>query len=208
MLSAARHFQPHLSIVWLIVWLGLAGLTVALLLVMRSSWGKSRPLRKCVLLSLLAHLLLAAIAASVRFVSGSYAPGEPVPVEVVLLDSAASDTAEAARDAPADQPMDVAPLPQNSSHDTSSPPVDMPPPTPPADAPAELIQQNQTSDPETSSDSLLAASQPAASTSAPLPAENDSKLPSIDSEDPLEPLPDQRSQQADGPAASDQRPMV
>jgi hypothetical protein len=61
---------PNLPIVWWLVWLGLAALTVVLLYLLKSTWGKSGSLRRCILLSLLAHVLLVALAASVQIVSG------------------------------------------------------------------------------------------------------------------------------------------
>ena len=55
-----------MSITWLIVWLGLAALTIALLLLTLTRWGQSRPLRKCAMLSLLAHVLLACLATTIN----------------------------------------------------------------------------------------------------------------------------------------------
>ena len=43
---------------WAVIWIGLALLTLALLVLMRTRWGQARPLSKCVVLSLFAHLLL------------------------------------------------------------------------------------------------------------------------------------------------------
>ncbi len=40
---------------YIMVWLGLAVLSIALLVLMRTRWGQSRPLRKCLVLSVLAH---------------------------------------------------------------------------------------------------------------------------------------------------------
>ena len=47
------------DLIVILLWLGLVGLTVALLVLMRTHWGQSRPLQKCLVLSVLAHLLLA-----------------------------------------------------------------------------------------------------------------------------------------------------
>jgi hypothetical protein len=58
-------------------WLGLAVLTVTLLVLARTRWGQSRPLRKCVLLSLLAHILLAGYATTVQIVAAYPLPDEP-----------------------------------------------------------------------------------------------------------------------------------
>jgi len=51
--------------VWLLLWSGLACLTIALLVLMWTRWGQTRALRKCVALSLLAHLLMAGFASTV-----------------------------------------------------------------------------------------------------------------------------------------------
>ena len=62
-----------------LLWLGLASLTIALLVLMRTRFGQARPLRKCLVLSLLAHLLLAGYATTVHIVSSIPLQGtEPV----------------------------------------------------------------------------------------------------------------------------------
>jgi len=54
-----------------LLWLGLAALTVALLVLMRTRWGQSRPLGKCLALSLLVHLLLAGYATTIEIVGST-----------------------------------------------------------------------------------------------------------------------------------------
>ena len=49
---------------WL--WLGLAALTVSLVILMRTRWGERRPLRKCFILSLWAHAIFAGFAATIE----------------------------------------------------------------------------------------------------------------------------------------------
>ena len=51
-----------------LLWLGLAAFTVTLVVLIWTRWGQYRPLRKCLLLSLLAHLLLAGYATTVEIV--------------------------------------------------------------------------------------------------------------------------------------------
>ena len=58
--------SPQLIIA--LVWTGMAGLTVAVVVLMRTQWGQQQPLRKCVVLSLFAHLLFAAYATTVHVV--------------------------------------------------------------------------------------------------------------------------------------------
>jgi len=50
------------------IWIGLAVLTVSLLVVMRTRWGQTQPLSKCVVLSIFAHILLLAYASGTRLV--------------------------------------------------------------------------------------------------------------------------------------------
>ena len=52
-----------------LLWLGLAAFTVALVVLIWTRWGQYRPLRKCLVLSVLAHLLLAGYATTVRIVA-------------------------------------------------------------------------------------------------------------------------------------------
>ncbi len=68
------------------VWGGLVLLTVALLLLIRTRWGQ-QPLGKCVVLSLLAHLLLAIYMTTVNIVSGTAgSPDAGSGVHVALVD--------------------------------------------------------------------------------------------------------------------------
>lgn len=61
-----------------LLWTGLAILTVTMLLLMQTRWGQARPLRKCIVLSLLAHLLLVGYATTVQIVSSQVSPEEEV----------------------------------------------------------------------------------------------------------------------------------
>jgi len=54
-----RRAFAHPQWAWIGLWIGLAFLIVALIVMIRTNWGQSHPLRKCAALSLLAHLLLA-----------------------------------------------------------------------------------------------------------------------------------------------------
>ncbi|MGC4003503.1 MAG: hypothetical protein QM811_10345 [Pirellulales bacterium] len=51
------------------LWIGLFGLSIALVVLIRTGWGQNQPLRKCIALSLLAHMLLALYAMTVQIVS-------------------------------------------------------------------------------------------------------------------------------------------
>ena len=89
--SCAASLLPPLAVMlrlrrWcgIVVWAGLVGLTVALLVLMRTRWGQSQPLRKCIVLSLLAHLLLGIYTTTVTIVSGGIGPGDGLPLRVAL----------------------------------------------------------------------------------------------------------------------------
>ena len=60
-----------MRIPWLIAlgWIGLTIFTVGIGILLYTRWGQYRPLRKCMVLSLLAHLVLATYAATVRTVA-------------------------------------------------------------------------------------------------------------------------------------------
>lgn len=62
------------QMVWWTVWVGVAIVIVALVVLMRTRWGQSRPLQKCAALSLLVHLLLAYAAATVQVVQSVAGP--------------------------------------------------------------------------------------------------------------------------------------
>ncbi|MCA9121680.1 MAG: hypothetical protein H6822_36200 [Planctomycetaceae bacterium] len=58
----------------IVVWVGLAILTVALLILMQTRWGQAQPLSKCVVLSVFAHILFFAYAYGTRLIFDAPAP--------------------------------------------------------------------------------------------------------------------------------------
>lgn len=74
----ARHVLGQLQPLDWVLWLGLVALTIALGVLAWTRWGQSKPLQKCFVLSLLAHLLIATYATSVKFVTSSPKPKEQV----------------------------------------------------------------------------------------------------------------------------------
>ncbi len=70
------------------IWIGVAILTVALLVLMRTRWGQAQPLSKCVVLSVFAHVLLFLFAYGTRLLDA------PAPVggdEAIQLSFVATD---------------------------------------------------------------------------------------------------------------------
>jgi hypothetical protein len=72
---------------WIVLWLGLSMLILALFVLMRTRWGQSQPLGKCAVLSLLAHLLLAVYATTVQIVTASSGTGRPPTIHASLVDA-------------------------------------------------------------------------------------------------------------------------
>jgi hypothetical protein len=87
-----RQFVYGPQLPWVILWLGLAVLIVGLIVLTRTRWGQSHPLRKCAVLSLLVHLLLAAYATTVQIVSAGSPTGHSATgtINVTLIDDADS----------------------------------------------------------------------------------------------------------------------
>ena len=51
---------------WVVIWSVLAAATVAIVVLMRTRWREVKPWKKCALLSLWVHVLLACLATNVR----------------------------------------------------------------------------------------------------------------------------------------------
>ncbi len=82
----------HMSLA-MALWLGLALLTIALLILMGTRWGQVKPVWKCVALSLLAHVLLGGYAYGTKliFTAPSIPQGEPIALKVVELGESTSN---------------------------------------------------------------------------------------------------------------------
>ncbi len=101
------------------LWIGLAVLSVTLFVLSRTRWGQERPLRKCLVLSILAHVLLMGYATTVKIVAG-IPVRDPAPIVHISLDEGnpretASEEAGARLPSPwashhHDAPSDVNPL--------------------------------------------------------------------------------------------------
>ena len=110
--SISRLFS-HTNLPWLILWLGLFVLIVGLIVLMRTHWGQSNPLRKCAVLSLLVHLVLAVYATTVEIVTVAAGPpgiggGNPCSVSLVGGDTGDS-LIEGTSDGASPRPWDRVP---------------------------------------------------------------------------------------------------
>src|SRR6185369_13356612 len=86
----ANAVYPCLASVQLAYWVAWGGslaLSIALVVLMWTQWGQSRPLQKCATLSLLVHLMLAFLTMTVRIVAGDGGGGGGggVPIRVRIV---------------------------------------------------------------------------------------------------------------------------
>ncbi len=100
-----------------IVWSGLVALTLALMVLMRTRWGQSHPLRKCIVLSLIAHLLLGIYTTTVNIVTGGRGGGGSGSLRVAFI------AGEGDGDANADVASDEDAEPSNSWDELGTAPV-------------------------------------------------------------------------------------
>jgi hypothetical protein len=75
-----------MQLVMATLWLGLAMFTAGLAVLLYTRWGQYKPLRKCMAMSLLAHLLLAGYAATIEIVTPLPPPAAEPVVHVTLSD--------------------------------------------------------------------------------------------------------------------------
>ncbi len=73
------------------VWVGLVVLTVALLMLIRTRWGQSQPLGKCIVLSLVAHLLVGIYTTTVNIVTATVGSPDGKGIQVALIDGPSGD---------------------------------------------------------------------------------------------------------------------
>lgn len=90
MTSLLAALGMNIPTVWLVLWLGMACLTGTLLALMWTRWGQSQPLRKCVVLSLFAHFLMAIYATTIQ-VATVIPRSNPAEIMQVALVSDESD---------------------------------------------------------------------------------------------------------------------
>lgn len=88
------------SPIWWGIWFGLMLITVALLTLMRTRWGQSQPLRKCIALSLLAHLLMAGYATTVQIVHATIGPPREPAIRISAVNLEPSPESSPEQSAP------------------------------------------------------------------------------------------------------------
>ena len=176
-------FEPLLAswlgnAAWILAWSALSGLTVLIIVLVRTRLRDAKPWKKCAILSLWVHVLLACLAAMVRIASSGpgygpgYEPGASIRVSILpaeyVVDAAADEGEEIAEPAAEDQVVE----------DTATTVVAAEP------EPAEVPATENT--PELEAPTLLAEPKPAAPpapapvASTPLVAQAPSAPPSTD----------------------------
>ncbi len=106
---------------WIILWSVLAAATVFIVVLMRTRWREVKPWKKCALLSLWVHVLLASLATMVRIGVGSGGPGigpdeggpmrvAVISVDMSALESFAADPPKGEPDAPPEPDPEPAPV--------------------------------------------------------------------------------------------------
>jgi hypothetical protein len=83
----AGFWQRAAAVPWMywLLWSGSLALSAALVFLLRTHWGQTRPLQKCAVLSLLVHLVLAFLAMTVRIVVGDGGGGGGAPIRVRIV---------------------------------------------------------------------------------------------------------------------------
>jgi hypothetical protein len=93
------------TLTW-ILWGGFGLITIVLLLLMRTRWGQYKPLRKCVILSLLAHILLAGYSTTVRLAAMTTSRPEEPTMKVSSLDGFVEKVSDEESPRPQDKPWE------------------------------------------------------------------------------------------------------
>jgi len=96
------------STTWIVLWSALGAITVLLVVLLRTRWSTARPLRKCAILSLWVHVLLAFAATTVRIMSGAPELGSDTPIRISVTTVFEEETAEEKISPDWEQPTETA----------------------------------------------------------------------------------------------------
>ena len=129
-----------LPVMHLLLWCGLGLLTIVLIVLVVTKWGKTRPLHTCAVLSLLAHVLLACLATVVRIVASMDQVAEGPPIRVRIVSEAPSPVHE-----PTPQPEPSEPQVLETAEEPAEPPAEE---SPPAEEAVVLDEPSPDSEPE------------------------------------------------------------
>ncbi len=112
----------------LLLWAGLAVLTISLLVLARTRWGQARPMAVCVFLSLYAHVLMGGYAYTTRlFVEAPLPPREPaIQISYISAGPADVDEAEESDETVSSAPSEPAPWERLAAPNAASPEIASP----------------------------------------------------------------------------------
>jgi hypothetical protein len=158
---------------WLemVLWIGMASLTVALLVLMGTRWGQVRPVSKCVALSVFAHVLFLAYAYGTNLSFNVAGFGLEPTVRVSLTGAGEDEDSDLA--SPVDVPPEAADL-------SPTLPVETPPASLPTTEPPLSVQPSQLDPPK-----LLAAADPPPSEPPPLLPDPEQPAPTETTAEPV-----------------------
>jgi len=124
-----------------LLWAAMAGIAVTLAMLLTTRWGQSRPLRKCLVLSVVVHLWLIAFLATVKIVRPVVQAGPP-EVRVRLDDGTAVEKTDAPGPSTKEKPREA------SGRPWFLPPVQpkVAPPEPPAPPKPDRPSHDQSAD--------------------------------------------------------------
>ncbi|MCC6123837.1 MAG: squalene--hopene cyclase [Pirellulales bacterium] len=94
-LERILHFLAGVGWVMGVVWVGLSAFTLGALILVYTRWGQSRPLEKCIGLSLLAHCLLVGYATTISLAEPAPPPDGPA-FQVALVEDGSDHNASPA----------------------------------------------------------------------------------------------------------------
>jgi len=145
-----------LPALYLGLWATLLVLTIALVILMRTPWGRERPTHRYVLLSLVAHLALICLATTVRFMSAPAGEeaASPIKVRIVMRSPPPAAVVEPIED-PVETPPEVMvePKPEDVSQEQVEQAISAPPLLPltpeptPQEKPSESTERPATQQP-------------------------------------------------------------
>jgi len=187
------------STTWIVLWSALGATTVLLVVLLRTRWSSARPLRKCAILSLWVHVLLAFAATTVRIMSGAPELGSETPIRISVKTVFEKETQEEKITPDWEQPTEtalIAPEPEPLEPPKTEPAE----PGPDAAALEQIVEvANKPERPEPAppweAPSLLASPAPAEA----IPAEPEETLPPSPTEQSTEPRetePEKQSQES------------
>lgn len=152
---------------WTLLWTTLAAATVALVVLFRTRWNHVRPWRKCAVLSLWVHVLLACLTMTVRIVSGSAGQGPDETMQVAILPPEAIVDEPSPQEPDVEDPEELAP----DFEQAADPPLIEPPTPPLADPDTEASdRRDESAEPAAALDAAALEAPVESATDTPTPA--------------------------------------